>query len=172
MSKKLGLVAAIALFSCNVLAADVQAPATTTNVVSAAVVLASGITIESPWARASTTENTAVYCVIKNTSDHDIVLTGASSDEQANRGELHETYQEIVDGKEVLKMRSVDKIVIPAGSFVEFKPGSTHIMLMGLKKHLVADELIKVKLILDDHGKTHEEIIDVLVKNYKKQSTK
>jgi len=65
----------------------------------------------------------------------------AVSAEIAERGEIHEMS---VDDKGVMTMRPVEGgIEVPAGSRVELKPGSYHLMFMGLKEP--AKEGIKFK---------------------------
>jgi copper(I)-binding protein len=50
-----------------------------------------------------------------------------------------------MDGN-VMKMRQVRDIPVPAGGAVELKPGGLHLMLMNIKAPLVAGETVPVKL--------------------------
>lgn len=88
--------------------------------------------------------NSAVYLSIKNDSDEDIELIGASSMDLANNIELHDTF---IDQKGVSKMVKVDKIVIPAKSSIDLKPGGTHIMLFDLKFPLKIGMKVNARLI-------------------------
>jgi copper(I)-binding protein len=73
----------------------------------------------------------------------------AMSSDIAEKGEVHETT--MTDG--VMKMREVAKgLEIPAGGSVELKPGSYHIMFMGLKKPIAAGETVKAKLKFEKAG--------------------
>jgi periplasmic copper chaperone A len=56
--------------------------------------------------------------------------------------QLHEM---AMDGN-VMKMRQVKDIVVPAGGTVELKPGGMHIMFMNIKAPLKAGEAVPVKL--------------------------
>lgn len=99
--------------------------------------------IEQAWARAlpPVVPNGAAYLNVKNNTDEDDVLEGVSSD-IAKHSMLHESYFE--DGK--VAMRHVDNLTLLSGKSVEFKPGGYHIMLMGLKRALVAGQSFKVTL--------------------------
>lgn len=93
------------------------------------------LVIENAWARPSMSpsNNSAIYLSIKNDTDKDVVLAGASAPDVANNVELHKSY---VDEKGVTKMTGIDKIVIPAHSTINLEPGGTHIMLFELRRRL------------------------------------
>ena len=75
-------------------------------------------------------------------------LTGASSD-VADKLQIHE--MKVENG--VMQMREVsDGLSIPAGGSVVFKPGSYHMMLIGLKKPLTAGEKIPLTLTFERAG--------------------
>ena len=76
--------------------------------------------IEKPWARA-TVPGAAVgggYLVIRNTGSAGDRLVGVSSPVSA-RVEMHEMKME----KDVMRMREVKGVDVPAKAAVEFKPG-------------------------------------------------
>ena len=56
--------------------------------------------------------------------------------------QLHEM---AMDGN-VMKMRQVNDIAVPAGGAVELKPGGLHLMFMNIKAPLTAGETVPVKL--------------------------
>ena len=60
--------------------------------------------------------------------------------------EIHETSM----NGEMMRMRQVSQIDIPANGSVELKPGSYHIMLMGLKKELSAGTTETLTLTFSD----------------------
>lgn len=60
-----------------------------------------------------------------------------------------------------MKMRQVDRIVLPAEGEVVLKPGSYHIMLLGVKQPLVEGETISVNL---SYANGETETLDVPVK--------
>ncbi len=86
------------------------------------------ITVETPWGRASGSENGAVYMVIRNTTAQADKLTKVSSD-ACKATELHET---VMQAGGVMGMQPVKDgfIEIPASGSVELKPGGFHIMCM------------------------------------------
>jgi periplasmic copper chaperone A len=55
-------------------------------------------------------------------------------------------------GSGMMSMQPVDKVEIPAGGTVEFKPGGYHVMLLDLKKDLKAGDTVKVKLTFTKAG--------------------
>lgn len=107
--------------------------------------------ITDSWARSSLAPNTnsAVYMTLKNTDSKEYVIIGASAALTANRVELHDSY---LDDQKISRMRSVDKIVVPAQSTVELKPGGTHIMLMDLKQELKSGDKFTIKLKIENVG--------------------
>jgi copper(I)-binding protein len=118
----------------------------------------SSIQIKEPWARAAsalmghgemgkepgssmTSANGAVYMLIENQSNTTDKLVSVSSD-VAQFVEVHKT--EMQDG--VMRMMQVEYIEVPAKGKAELKPGGYHVMLIGLKKDLVAGETINLVL--------------------------
>jgi periplasmic copper chaperone A len=57
-----------------------------------------------------------------------------------------------MDG-EVMRMREVEAIALPAGQAVELKPGGLHLMFMGLKAPLKAGESFPLELHFEKAGK-------------------
>ena len=53
---------------------------------------------------------------------------------------------------DVMRMREVGSIDIPAGQTVELQPGGMHLMLMGLKAPLVAGQRFPLKLTFEKAG--------------------
>jgi periplasmic copper chaperone A len=63
--------------------------------------------------------------------------------------EIHEMKME--DG--VMKMRAVDALPLPAGQAVALKPGSYHVMLMGLKSPIKAGDAVPLTLTVEGADK-------------------
>ena len=91
--------------------------------------------------------NSAAYLLVRNDGGTGDRLTGAESP-AASRVELHESFME----GEVMRMRKVDSLDIPAGSEVELKPGGLHIMLLGITGPLVEGEEIELTLHFERSG--------------------
>jgi len=101
------------------------------------------------WSRPSpkTAGAGAVYVVIKNSGAEADRLIGAASS-AAKTVELHESFME----GDVMKMRPVDGLDIPAKGTVELKPGSYHIMLIDLVEPLAVGQSVPVTLRFTKSG--------------------
>lgn len=90
------------------------------------------VEVSEAWARATTSSARVggVFLKIRATGAGDRVVSASTP--LAEKVELHET---IRDGN-VMRMREVPALMVPAGQTVELKPGSYHIMLIGLKQPL------------------------------------
>lgn len=73
----------------------------------------------------------------------------AASSPAAAVVEIHEMK---MDGG-VMKMRAVDALALPAGQAVALKPGSYHVMLMGLKAPISAGETVPLTLTVEGEDK-------------------
>jgi periplasmic copper chaperone A len=110
----------------------------------------STIAVEQPWARATPAGamTGAVYMTLTNETKDADRLTAASSDVAA-KAQIHE--MAVVNG--VMKMRQlVNGLAIPAGGSVTLKPGGYHVMLIGLKKQLVAGQTLPLTLTFAKAG--------------------
>lgn len=114
------------------------------------------IDIGHPWARptAPGQPNGGGYLKLTNGGAAD-KLVSARSDVAASV-ELHSMG---MDGN-VMRMRQVDAIELPAGQVVELKPGGLHIMFNGLKAPLKEGDSFPVKLTFEKAG---EVTVDVKV---------
>jgi hypothetical protein len=133
------------------------------------------MTITDPWARNApkTAGAGAAYMVIQNTGTTADALVGASSP-VAETVQVHETYvisspmpsasdamgdpgspmpsASGATGGEMMGMRPIDRLEIPAGGTVELKPGSYHIMLLELANELKAGDKIEITLKFEKAG--------------------
>lgn len=106
--------------------------------------------VESPWARATArgARIGGAFLTIRNAGQLGDRLIAVES-EVAARVELHLTAT--VDG--VMRMRRVvDGIEVPAGGMAELKPGSFHIMMMGLAAPLEEGGSFPVTLTFERAG--------------------
>ena len=109
------------------------------------------IQVEQPWARATPAgaSTGAVYLTITNKSHDADRLLSASSD-VADKLQFHE--MKVVNG--IMEMREITGgLPVAANGSVVLKPGSYHVMLIGLKKPLKADETIPLTLDFEKAGK-------------------
>ena len=108
------------------------------------------IQIGNPWTRATPkgADIAGAYMTLSNKGTAPDRLIGGSSP-VAGRFELH--LMTVEDG--VMKMRPVDGgLEIKPGTTVELKPGSFHIMLMGLKQPLEKGQKVKGTLVFEKAG--------------------
>lgn len=99
---------------------------------------------------------TAAFLKIKNSGDTDDRLLRIEFD-LAEVVELHRS--EIQN--DVMTMRPVEGIDIPAGETIELKPGSYHIMLIGLQREIKPGEEYPLTLVFEIAGSV---IVDAEVK--------
>lgn len=105
--------------------------------------------IMGPWSRATPKgASTAIgYMTIKNNGTTPDELIGGSVD-FANVLQLHSMTME--DG--ISKMRELKFVEIGPGQTIEFKPGGSHIMFVGVKHPLSEGEHVKGTLIFEHAG--------------------
>jgi copper(I)-binding protein len=118
-----------------------------------------GLIISNIWARVTpkTSKTGVAFFIIKNKSKSDNVLLGVSS-EIAKKTEIHHGSIE----NNIMRMRRVGNVNLPAGSVTELKPGSFHIMFIGLYKPIKEGDLFPLILTF----KTDKNV-KVLVKAFK-----
>jgi copper(I)-binding protein len=87
------------------------------------------------------------------TSVQDARLVEASSP-VAGVVEVHEMVME----KDVMKMRAVKGLDLPAGKTVELKPGGYHVMLMDLKQQMKEGDTVPVTLVVEGKDKKRSTI--------------
>jgi hypothetical protein len=133
------------------------------------------ITISDAWARPTATmdhgnhdtsmkmdgPNSAVYMLIDNKGDADVLLSANVSQDVSAAAELHQTKEE----NGLMTMNPMPGGVdVPANSQLAFKPGSYHIMLVNVKQTLAPGKAIKLTLKFKNNG---EVLVDVPVRENK-----
>ncbi len=113
------------------------------------------LTITHAYARATVPGQPAggAFLTIANAGADDKLV--AASTDVAKNAELHTMS---MDG-DVMRMRQVDAIALPAGKTVELKPGNFHVMLTGLKSPLKAGERFPLTLKFEKAGEARVEVI-------------
>ena len=110
-----------------------------------------GVEAHDYWARAALKDGTsAVYMLLHNHGAEDDALVGVSTDVAASA----ETHLSQMGADGTMQMIPQESIALPAGGEVELKPGSYHIMLIGLVKDLKVGDNITITL----HFEKHEDI--------------
>jgi len=117
----------------------------------AALALAAGcaqaqnVEVRDAWVRSTVPSQKASGAFMKLTAKEGTRLIGADS-AVAGITEVHEMKME----GDVMKMRAVSALELPAGQTVELKPGGYHVMLMDLKTALRKDSTIPLTLLFKD----------------------
>lgn len=106
------------------------------------------VKVDDPWVRATVAPQKATGAFMQLTSAKAVKVVSASSP-VAEMVEIHEMKME--DG--VMKMRAVEALALPAGQAVALKPGSYHVMLMGLKAPIKAGETVPLTLTVEGEDK-------------------
>ncbi|HEU4459615.1 MAG TPA: copper chaperone PCu(A)C [Methylibium sp.] len=119
---------------------------------------AGDIQVGHPWARPTVAGQKGGGGFLKLTSKGKADRLIGASAAFAERVELHSMSME----GDVMKMRPVDAIDVPAGQTVELKPGGLHLMFIGLKQPLAKDSKVPLKLRFEKAG---EVTVDVKVES-------
>ena len=109
---------------------------------------ASSLSISNASARATVAgqKNAAGFLTIENKGSEDTLLSATSS--VASSTEIHEMK---MDGN-VMQMRPVESLNIPAKAKVDLQPGGYHLMFMGLKEPLKNGAIVEVQLKFQKAG--------------------
>ncbi len=131
-----------------------------------------GITVREPWVRAMAAgadmdtdtgegamsdnmgemehaggSTSAAYMTLVNGSDTSDALVSAATD-AAEVVELHTVLME----ENVMRMRPVEQVEVPANGETELRPGSFHIMLIGLQRDLNEGDTVDLTLTFANAG--------------------
>ena len=108
----------------------------------AAASASANVTVSNPWVRASVAQQQATGVFMDLQSGRDNAKLQSVTTDAAASAEIHEMRME----GNVMKMRAVPGIDLPKNQSISLKPGSFHIMLMGLKKPLSAGDKVQLTL--------------------------
>jgi copper(I)-binding protein len=101
-------------------------------------------TVKDAWVRGTVAPQKATGAFMQITSAQGGKLVSAQSP-LAGVTEVHEM---AMDGN-VMKMRAVPALELPAGKAVDLKPGGYHVMLMDLKQPLKPGESVPLTLVVE-----------------------
>lgn len=112
------------------------------------------VKVEAAWARPTAPGQAAGGGFLKITG-------GAAADRllgvSANISKAVEMHTMQMDG-DVMRMRELTGIEVPAGQAVELKPGGLHLMFMGLKQPLKAGETFPLTLRFEKAGEVKVDV--------------
>jgi periplasmic copper chaperone A len=113
----------------------------------------SSLEVKDPWVRATAANQKATGAFMRISAASGGRLVEVRSP-VAGVAEVHEM---TMDGN-VMKMRAVSGIDLPAGKAVELKPGGYHVMLMDLKQPLKEGDSVPITLIVELAGGKREAV--------------
>jgi copper(I)-binding protein len=111
------------------------------------------ISVQEPWVRATVAQQKATGAFMQLVSPAGGRLVSASSP-VAGVVEIHEM---AMDGN-VMKMRAIAGLDLPAGKAVALKPGGHHVMLMDLKQGLQTGQSVPITLVVEGPGGKRETV--------------
>ena len=116
----------------------------------AALAMAAGIaqasvTATDAWVRGTVPaqQTTGVFVTLQSSEESRLVAVTTPA---ARSAEIHASEQK----QGVMHMHALDAIALPAGQRVELKPGSFHIMLVGLTRALSAGDTVPLTFTFED----------------------
>lgn len=111
------------------------------------------VTVKDAWVRATVPQQKATGAFMQITSNADTRLVSVSSP-LTPMAEVHEMAMD----NNVMRMRQVTGIDLPAGRTVELKPGGYHVMLMDLKQQVKAGESVPLTLVFENKAGQRETV--------------
>lgn len=119
------------------------------------------VNVTSAWARSTVPGQGGTGAFMTLVSRDGGKLIGAASP-VAGVVELHEMAME----NNVMKMRAIPSLELPAGREVQLKPGGYHVMLLDLKRPLKVGEKVQIELRLETRdGKRVTQPVEVEVRS-------
>jgi len=111
------------------------------------------VTVKDPWVRATVPAQTTTGAYMQISAAKDAKLVQARSP-VAGMVEIHE----MAMAGDVMKMRAVREIDLPAGKIVELGPDGYHIMLMKLKGQVKDGDIVPLTLIVENKDGKRENV--------------
>jgi copper(I)-binding protein len=112
------------------------------------------VVVDKPWVRTTVAQQSTSAAYMTITSANGGKLVSASSP-VAGAVDVHEMKME----GDVMRMRDVAALALPAGKPVELKAGGYHMMLTGLKAPLKAGDAVPIRLVVEDAKGKRETVV-------------
>ena len=119
----------------------------------AAVPAHAQVRVDEPWVRTTVPEQKSTGAFMAITAAKGGKLVGASSP-VATSVEVHEMKME----GDIMRMRAVGSLALPAGQRVDLKSGGYHMMLLGLKAPVKAGDTVPLTLVIEDAAGQREKV--------------
>lgn len=118
------------------------------------------VVVKDAWIRATVPQQKTGGVFLQIESSSDARLVDAHSDAAAS-AELHEMKLD----NNIMRMRAIDQLALPAGKAVTLKPGGYHLMLMGLKNQVKVGDVIPLTLVIENKDKKRQTVqVNVIAK--------
>ena len=114
---------------------------------------AADIAVADAWVRATVPQQRATGAFMTITSANDAKLVGAESS-VAKIVELHEMTMD----NNVMKMRAIDAIELPAGTDVRLESGGLHVMLIDLVEQMKEGASVPLTLVVENADGTQQRV--------------
>lgn len=114
---------------------------------------AAQVTVKDPWVRGTVAQQKATGAFMQLEARQDTRLVEARSP-VAGAVEIHEMKME----NNIMKMRAIAGLDIPAGKAVDLKPGGYHVMLLDLKEQMKEGASVPVTLVFEGKDKKRETV--------------
>lgn len=105
------------------------------------------VSVNDAWVRATVPTQKATGAFMRLQAAQDSKLVSATSS-AARSVEVHEMSMQ----NDVMKMRQVPFVALPAGKAVELKPGGYHLMLLDLNKQVKDGDTVPLTLVFEGKG--------------------
>jgi copper(I)-binding protein len=117
------------------------------------------VAVNQPWARATVEGQPSTGAFMELKADADTRLVAADS-AVADQTQIHEMAMQ----NDIMRMRQISGLDLPAGKTVKLAPGGNHVMLLGLKQQLKEGEHIVLKLVFERGGQRETQTVNVPVR--------
>ena len=111
------------------------------------------VTVKDAWVRATVPQQQATGAFMQLNAARDTRLVAASSPLTA-AVEVHEMAMQ----DNVMRMRQVPGVDLPAGKPVDLKPGGYHVMLMNLKQQVKTGDTVPITLVFEGKDGKRESV--------------
>lgn len=114
------------------------------------------VSVDQAWVRATVAQQKVSGAFLRLKSGQAGRLVAVRSP-VAGRVEMHE----MAMVGDTMRMRELDSIALPAGRWVELRPGGYHLMMMDLKRPIQAGEKLPLTLVIEgaDKKRTSVEVL-------------
>jgi copper(I)-binding protein len=106
------------------------------------------VVVKESWVRGTTPAQKATGAFMEITSTEDAALLSASSP-VAGVVEIHVSKME----NNMMTMRAIPRLDLPAGKGVKLAPGGNHVMLMDLKQQMKKGDMVPITLKVEGKDK-------------------